>query len=93
MPTHQDLDVKRPGLGGDGDDAPESEIDDSAQFSMEQKPVEVPEVADETPQPAIVTPTPGPPIGSINQHPVEESKNVEESKLPPIGSGRCGLAA
>ena len=30
MPTHQDLDVKRPGLGGDGDDAPESEIDDSA---------------------------------------------------------------
>ena len=49
MPTHQDLDVKRPGLGGDGDDAPESEIDDSAQFSMEQKPVEVPEVADETP--------------------------------------------
>ena len=60
---------------------------------MEQKPVEVPEIA-EAAQPEIVTPTPGPPIGSINQHPVEEIKSMEEeNKLPPIGSGHGGVAS
>ncbi len=81
----------RPGLGGD--DAPASEMDDSAQMSVEQKPIaelNKQETGPEISSPTIVTPQEPPTV------PVEESKataNVEESKLPPIGSGRSGVPA